>query len=144
MDTSIAIAVVSPAVAVVGSAILFFLTKRKEREADQQRNRFEFYREFINALSGTVGNDSTPDGQRAFTKACNILSLLAPQRVLNALYEFRSEISVNNLSRSEDRHDELLTKLILEIRRELGIRSDFDRKFRIRLWTSSSEPQDYV
>ena len=114
-------AIISAAAAVVVPAISFYLTKKKEREADWQKYKLEQYREFVAALSGIVGTDSTDEGNRCFALACNNLHRLAPKPVITALHEFRNEISVSNLNKSRGTHDLLLSRLILEIRRDVKI-----------------------
>ena len=121
MDTPVTVAVISAAAAVVVPAISFYLTKKKEREADWQKYKFEQYREFVTALSGIVSTDSTPDGNRHFAVASNTLQLLASKSVITALHEFRDEIRVSNPNKSLERHDALLSRLIWEIRRDLKI-----------------------
>lgn len=67
MDTPVIVAIISAAVAVVAPAISFYLTKRKEREADWQKYKFEQYKEFIAALSGVVGGEAI--GRKAAVRA---------------------------------------------------------------------------
>jgi TctA family transporter len=64
MDTPVLVAFISPAAAVIVPALSFYLTKKKEREADWQRAKFELYKErakfelykeLVLSLSGIVG-----------------------------------------------------------------------------------------
>jgi hypothetical protein len=140
VDAPIAVAVISAAAAaVVAPAISFYLTKKKEREADWQKYKFEQYREFVAALSGTVGTDSTPEGNRRFALSCNTLNLIASKDVITALRNFQDEIRVSNANKSRARHDELLSRLIWEIRADLGIpgTSTVD-EFTAGLWCSGT------
>jgi len=43
----------------------------------------------VASLSGIITSEDTPDGQRAFAKACNNLNLIAPQPVIQALQAFQ-------------------------------------------------------
>ena len=95
MDTPVTVAVISAA-AIVVPAVSFYLTKRKERQADWQRYKFEIYKELVQSLSGIVGTDSTPEGNRRFAAACNTLHLIASQGVITALHKFQDEIRVSN------------------------------------------------
>ena len=85
MDTPILVAVISAAAAILVSAGSFYLTKKKEREADQHRHKFEQYQEFLTAVRGIVGTDSTPETNRRFATACNTLYLMASPEVIAAM-----------------------------------------------------------
>lgn len=140
MDTPITVAVISAAAAVVAPAVSFYLTKRKERAADWQKYKFEQYRDFLTSLSGIVGTDSTPEGNLRFAAACNTLHLLASRHVLAALHEFQNEIRVSNPRRSDERHDALLSRLVWEIRNDLGMPQTGDvTDFKARLWCSGAQ-----
>jgi hypothetical protein len=142
MDTPVTVAIISAAAAVVVPAISFYLTKRKERQADWQRYKFELYKEFVQSISGTVGADSTPEGQRRFAAACNTLHLIASRGVIDALHDFQNEIRVSNMSRDRQRHDDLLTRLEWEIREDLDIpRNPSLDQFKARLWESGAPPE---
>ena len=122
VETAITVALISAGAAfVVAPAISYYLTKKKEREADWRKYKFEQYKEFVTALSGIVGTDSTPAGNQRFAVACNTLNLIASKAVTTALHEFQDEIRVSNTNRSRTRHDALLSRLIWEIRADLGI-----------------------
>lgn len=95
-------AVISAA-AVVVPAVSFYWTKKREREADWQKYKFEQYREFVTALSGIVGTDATPDGNRRFALASNTFQLLAGGPVITVLHAFQDEIRQSNLDKSRER-----------------------------------------
>jgi hypothetical protein len=138
----IAVAIISAA-AVVVPAVSFYLTKRKERAADWQKYKFEQYRDLLASLSGIVGTDSTPEGNRHFAEARNTLHLLASQRVLAALHDFQDEIRISNPHRSDESHDALLSRLVWEIREDLGMRQTGDvRDFKAQLWCSGTQKQN--
>ena len=139
MDTPLTVAIISAAAAIVVPAISFYLTKSKERQADWQRYKFDLYKEFVQSLSGIVGTDSSPEGNRRFALACNTLHLIGSTGVLEALHHFQDEIRVSNPSRDDDRHDALLSRLEWEIREDLGIPNNppLDR-FKASLWCSGS------
>ena len=90
-----------------------------------------------------MGTDSTPEGNRRFASACNTLRLIGSKGVLEALHHFQDEIRVSNVSntnRDNDRHDELLSRLEWEIRKDLRIPNNppLDQ-FAARLWCSGSD-----
>lgn len=139
MDTPVTVAIISAAAAVLVSSISFYLTKSKERQADWQRYKFELYKELVQSLSGIVGTDSTPEGNRHFASACNTLHLIGSKGVLNALHDYQDEIRVSNTTHDDTRHDELLTRLEWEIREDLRIPENPPlNQFTARLWCSGS------
>ncbi|MGA3040234.1 MAG: hypothetical protein ABSF54_05505 [Bryobacteraceae bacterium] len=142
MDPPIVVAVISAAsVAVVAPALSFYLTKKKEREADWQKYKFVQYQELVTALNGIVGTDATPEGNRRFAGSCNTLHLLASKAVIAALHEFQDEIRDSNTDKSQAKHDLLLAQLIWEIRTDLRIPGTAAASdFIARLWCSSDLP----
>jgi hypothetical protein len=89
------------------------------------------------ALSGIISGEDTPNGQREFALACNKLNLVAPQRVIQALQEFQQASKATAPSELRGRHDELMSILFYEMRKDLGI-SPKDQKgsFKVGLWAS--------
>ena len=139
MDTPIFVAVISAAASLAVAAITFFLTKRKEREAEWRKQKLEHYREFLDALSGTVGTDSTPEAQRRWARASNTIGLVASQRVLAALWQFQDSIARSNPNPSVENHDRKLNQLMLAIRADLGVSpADEPEHFAFRLWCSGT------
>ncbi|HEV3300299.1 MAG TPA: hypothetical protein VG055_11685 [Planctomycetaceae bacterium] len=126
---------VSGGLAVAGAT--YWFTKKREREADLRKEKLQHYKDFVAALSGVISGESTPDAQRAFSRACNSLNLIAPQAVIKALREFQEEIKVSNTDRSKDRHDRLMSRLFLEIRRDLQVApNDDESTFAVGLFAS--------
>jgi hypothetical protein len=138
METGVVIAIISAVASVVGAAVSFLFSMRKEREADWRKIKFEHYREFMDALSSIVGMDATPEGHRRFAQACNTVQLIASKQVIKRLHNFRDEISISNAkNRSQEKHDELLSALIRDIRADLGISPISNpTDLSIRLWVS--------
>jgi hypothetical protein len=120
-----AIEVITALIAASGAVLLagatYWFTKKRERNAELRKEKLEHYKDFVASLSGIISGEGTPDSQRAFSKACNKLNLIAPQAVLEALPEFQEEIKVTNQGSSTERHDQLMSKLFLEIRKDLAI-----------------------
>jgi hypothetical protein len=121
METSVIIAIISAFASVLGAAVSVSFSMRKEREADWRKLKFEHYREFMAALSGIAGTDATPEGHLRYAQASNTVQLVASAQVINALHSFRDEIAVSNPNRSQEKHDQLLSVLIRNIRTDLGI-----------------------
>jgi hypothetical protein len=139
METAILVAVISAAASIVGASLSFYFAKKKDQEADWRKIKFEHYREFMTALSNIVGSDSTPEGQRRFTHAGNTVQLIASKSVIVRLIEFREAIAISNRQRTQEMHDELLSKLVREFRADLGILPGSNPvDLPIRLWASGA------
>jgi hypothetical protein len=78
---------------------------------------------------------STPENQRRFSDACNVVSLVACDEVVHNLYRFQEVHRVSNVSRTGEERDEALTALIRALRRDLGLpRKGTVKGLRYRLW----------
>lgn len=142
METSVVIAIISAATSVLGAAVSFFFAMRKEREADWRKIKFEHYREFMAALSNIVGTDATPEAHLRYAQACNTVQLVASKQVIKALHDFRNETAVSNAARSQEKHDELLSALIRNIRTDLDISPATNPgDLSIRLWVSGVDQE---
>ena len=142
MDAPIAVAVISAAAAIVIPAIGFYLTKKKEREAEWQKSKFEHYKELVLSFSGVVEADSTPEGKVRFARACNTLLLVASKDALDALYDFQNEIRAPNPARSKATDDALLSRLVWHIRADLRIpQNPEESAFNARLWSAGAAPE---
>lgn len=138
MDTAVVVAVIS---GVVAPTSAFYFTKAKERAADRQKRKFEQYQELLTAMGSIVGTDATPQGHRRFAAACNTLSLMASVGVIRALHGYQDEIRISNPHKSDEKHDALYSKLVWEIRRDLGIPGPRRAEdFSVRLWCSETGP----
>lgn len=124
------------AILVAGFGYLF--TKWREREALWRTERLKHYTEFTESLSGITEGDVTDEGRLRYAKAVNNLNLVAPQHVLQALYNYSSEISVSNIGNtSKHQQDKLLSVLYYEIRKDLNISpKDDPRTFSIGILSS--------
>jgi hypothetical protein len=134
---ALATSLISVAGAFLVAVAGYVLTKRAEREAEWRKEKLAYYKEFVSSLSGTIANESTPEGQIRFSRACNDILLFAPYRVIAALDRFWDEIRISNPSKSLERHDKLLSELFYEIRRDIGVRpKDDPASFRVNLRSS--------
>ena len=140
MDTAIFVATISAAASIFAAALTFLLTKSKEREAELRKQKLEHYKEFLDALSGVVGTDSTPENQRRWARASNTMGLVASQQVLQAQRRFQDATALSNANRSTEEHDRCLNQLLLAIRRDLGVTpADDPSTFEFRLWCSGTQ-----
>jgi hypothetical protein len=137
MNTSVIVAVISSAASVIAAALSFYLTKKKEREADWRKYKFEQYKEFLVSMSGSLGSNSTSDGRMSFSSACNALHLIGSKGVLLALHSLLAVAGRPGLPNAT--HDALLSKLIWEIRQDVGIPGTPDEsEFFAHLWSPGS------
>ena len=143
MSTAVIVSVISAAAGVMAAALSFYLTKKKEREADWRKYKYEQYKEFMVSISGIVAGDSTPEGNRIFAKACNTLHLIGSKGVLNALHAYQDEVASSNPKHSAARQATLLSKLVWEIRRDIEIPGTPQAsEFSVNLWCSGTNPKE--
>lgn len=141
MNTSVFAEAIVGAVALIVAALSYLFTKMKEREADWRKWKYEQYKEFVASISGSLGGDSTLDGKRSFAKACNARQLIGSRGVILALHKLLDAVGDPGLPRTT--HDALLSRLILEIRRDVGIPGTPDESdFSARLWSPGANAMD--
>ena len=129
--------IISVAGALLVAAASYWFAKQAEREAEWRKEKLKHYMAFVDSLSGILKEESTPEGQIAFAKACNDILLFAPQFVIEALMNFQDEIKISNKNKSLEKHDELLSQLFLAMRKDVGIKpKDEEATFKVRLWGS--------
>jgi hypothetical protein len=143
VPAEIATAIIAASGAVVLAGITYWFTKKRERDAELRREKLEHYKDFVTSLSGVISGEFTAEGQRAFSRACNKLNLVAPQRVLQSLQAFQREIKISNAERSNERHDKFMSALFYEIRKDLGVSPvDDEISFHVGLWSSGVPPHE--
>lgn len=133
MDAPVLVSAISAVTALAVAAATYALNKRRDREADWRKLKLEHYREYVAALSGVVGQRSTAASQARYSDAVNAMTLVAPANVLRALYGFQDEVSFSNPQPSKQRHDDALTLLLREIRRDVQPRPPADAGITFRL-----------
>jgi hypothetical protein len=123
---------------VIVAALGYYFTKQKDREADWRKYKYEQYKEFMVSMSGILGMNSTADDRRRFPSACNAHYLIGSKGVIHALDPLLVAVA-DNSNLPKDKHDELLSKLLWEIRQDVGIPGTPDAsEFSARLWSSGS------
>jgi len=135
METAVIIAVISALGSIVAAAMSYHFSRKREIEADWRNQKLVNYKELLSALSdAAIHGINHNKAQERFANAFNTIALVAPQPVLKRLLEFRDEIRVGNPSSSKERHDALLSSLVLEIRKDLEMKPEDDaRTFQFRL-----------
>ncbi len=129
MNTSIIVAVVSTGGSILVAAVTFYLTKRHQTKTEWQKEKVNHYKVLLSALSDlAVDGTNKDDANKRFALAVNTICLVAPQYVIHALMEFHNEVKYSNDSKKVDRHDEFLQKLMLAIRRDIGLSGKDDQR----------------
>jgi hypothetical protein len=119
------------------ACVTYWLTKMREREAELRKEKLEHYKDFVASLSGILRGEGTPEGQRAFSRACNKLNLVAPQSVVKALQDYQQETKISNSEQSNKKHDLRMSQLLYEMRKDLQITpKDKDTTFVFGLWSA--------
>lgn len=145
MAAEIITAFIAASGAVIVAGTGYWFTKKREREADLRKEKLEHYKEFVASLSGIIEGEATTEGQRAFSRACNKLNLIAPQSVIEALQAYQQEIKVSNPTRSNEQHDKLMSHLFYEIRKDMHIQpKDNEATFHVGIWAAGVSPNDQV
>jgi hypothetical protein len=132
-------ALISALAAVIASAGAIILTKQKEREAAWRAKKLAYYEEFFAAASGIVGV-APPEAKIRFATAVNNLHLIGSAAVIMSLHAFTDEIAESNsTSLSKERHDQLWSRLVWEIRADLDDPPTQEpSEFTARLWASGA------
>jgi len=110
---------ISGATSIVVAVLTYLLAKRKEREADWNKVKLEYYKEYISAVAGMVEGRATPDAHVRYTDAFNTIALVASPAVLAAVRAYQDEVSIKNTARNDLRHDELYSNLVNALRNDL-------------------------
>jgi len=134
--TPILVAIITAAAGLLASALTFFLTKAKEREAIWRTQKLEHYKAFMVALNAIVGPPAPVDDRVRFANAANNLFLIGSEDVLVALRAFLDVTSDSRTPSDLDRHDSLLTALIIAIRKDVGVKgASLPANYEFHLWS---------
>ncbi|NVJ67376.1 MAG: hypothetical protein HWE16_12890 [Gammaproteobacteria bacterium] len=129
---NVLIAVIAASASIIVASITYLFSKSKEREADWRKKKLEMYHELFSAISGIVDGDSTPEAQKQFAKSTNTLGLIASVDVIEAMQELRVATKPEN----REKHDEVLTKFIIAVRKDMGLPLSVEPNFTYTLWSS--------
>lgn len=136
VDAPIVVAAIAATTAIVAPALTFYLTRRKEREAEWRSQKLAHYKQFMTTLNAIVGPIPTTEERIAFADAANNIYLVGSPTVLAALRAYLDETADTKPKGAPDRHDELLTVLLFHIRDDIGIKPNRpDHAFEFRLWS---------
>ncbi|WP_155416843.1 hypothetical protein [Chromobacterium violaceum] len=138
MNSQIYAAIITLFGGILISAMTYWFSKQRELEAESRKEKLIYYKEFVESLSGVIQGESSAEGHQRYAKATNNLNLFAPQPVLVAVNNFREENSISNRKNwTQERHDELLTLMLSQIRSDINISpKDNLVTFKPKLWSS--------
>jgi hypothetical protein len=123
--------------------IIFYKSKAAERESEWRKEKLRLYLNFVESLSGITDSEISIEGEIKFAKACNDLHALSPITVLKALHDYQDKIRISNLNSTPQDKQKTLDRLLLEIRKDLKIRSqENESDFQMLLWTSGKKSED--
>ncbi|MDA8517764.1 hypothetical protein [Citrobacter sp. Igbk 16] len=134
MAFAIVTTVIASSTALVVAVVSYWFTIKCDREAELRKERLDHYKELVSSLSDILEGCNNFQGQKRFALACNNLNLVAPASVIKALQGFQDETKSNNPSRTLERYDELLSLLLIEMRRDLNISPSGESASMFRLW----------
>lgn len=107
MDHSIIVALIT----ILGTVIVFALSKYHEIATEWKKEKLAHYKVLLSSLSDVAGGKTNAN----FALAFNTITLVAPQAVIEALIQSEME------PHSAEEHEKLFNKLILEIRKDIGL-----------------------
>lgn len=127
MEGSIWVAVITACGSIVVAAVTFYLTKKHQLKVEWQHEKLNHYKVLLSSLSDlAVDGTDKEDANKRFALAANTIALVAPQQVITALMNFHDEVKFSNKNKSAERHDQLLKKLLLAIRKDIGLAAKDD------------------
>ncbi|MFA6428358.1 MAG: hypothetical protein WCW02_02325 [Candidatus Buchananbacteria bacterium] len=135
ISTEIVVVIISTFGSLVVAAFGFFLTKRYEIKTEWRKRKISYYENLFIALSDlAIDGTDKEDANQRFSKAFNSIALIASQDVIKALLGFHDYVKFSNNQKNPGRHDELLTKLVIEVRKDIGlVNSDNIDSFKFHL-----------
>ena len=119
MDTSIVVATITASGSILVAALTFYLTKRHQFNVEWQNQKLNHYKVLLSAISDAAVGDAK--AVYHFALATNTIALVGSQAVIQALMAFHAGVEPSNPDRSPVRENELLRKLLLDIRKDIGL-----------------------
>jgi len=120
--SEIFVAVISVSGSIVVAAISYFLTKRQQINAEWRASKLNHYKMLLSSISNLAVDNQDIEAHHQFALAMNTLALVAPQNVVDAMLAFHDGVKITNQTRNNEFHDQLLSKLLIAIRADLGMR----------------------
>ena len=139
MDTNILVAIISVSGSIIIASLTYYFTRLMQTKTEWQREKMNHYKVLLSALSDlAVDGTDKRKANESFSLASNTICLVAPQCVVNALMEFHDEVKFSNPNQTIEKHDLLLKRLLLAIRKDIGLaKKDREDSFGFHLIGSS-------
>jgi hypothetical protein len=117
IDSGVLVAVVGLLGSAMTAGISYVLTKRQQLEAQWRESKRTHYQNLVSAISDVAVEHGDVEAYRRFVSAVNTIALVAPQPVVQAVLAWNDR----GEKATVDQHNELLTRVMLTIRADLGI-----------------------
>ena len=108
-------------------------TRKRQLEAEWRKDKLKYYNQFLDSITEAIsmpGKDRKNTYKR-FALACNVVGLIAPQKVTDILFEFytnlqifmdKDEMTEEEIEQENVQLRTLMRQLILEMRKDLRIK----------------------
>lgn len=127
MDANIIAALITAFASVLAAALIFYLTKRHEMKVQWRNEKLNHYKVLLSSISSLgVDRIDKDEATMKLALAANTIALVAPQYVISALMAYLEELIQSRTKDRhntlfKDRHNTLLRKLLLAIRKDIGL-----------------------
>lgn len=126
MSSEVTVAVITIVGSLLVAAVSYHFSKRKQIEAEWRTEKLNHYKVLLASISDLAVDNEDIEAHRHFALPVNTLALVAPQYVVKAMLAFHDGVKISAENRSPEVHDELLSKLLLAIRKDLGMKPKDD------------------
>ena len=121
MTDTVWVALITSVSPIAATVATLWLSRNNQLRLEWRKDKLDRYDELLNSLSClAIDGEDWDEANVRFAKAATTLALVAPQYVVKALMEFHDEINFSNQNKSDTAHDEMLNRLLLAIRRDIG------------------------
>jgi hypothetical protein len=121
--------------AVVGALGTYWLTKKRERDTELRKEKLEHYKAFVDSLSGIIIGEDSPEGHEGVRAGMQQSDAVCSATGNRGTRKVSEETRATNTVRDKRYHDQLLSSLLLEIRKDLKVEPKDQRgSFKVWLW----------
>lgn len=122
MDTSVLVSIITATSSLLLASLTYFFTRRQQIIADWRQEKVHHYTNLLGSLSDlAVDGTDKDDANSRFARYVNTICLVAPTNVIEAVMAFHNEVKFSNPDKSVERHDKLLSELMVAIREDIGL-----------------------
>jgi Tfp pilus assembly protein PilO len=107
-------------VAIISAGLSYFFAKKLQINAEERKLKEKYYQDYINAVSKVPIDNNSEKAKDEFANAHNTLTLIGDSEVVSLAMDFHNYIKIgHSASFTIDKHDEMLTKLVKAMRKDL-------------------------